>query len=90
MTLSILAGIFIALGCIIYLSIGGAVGAVLFSIGLLSVLYFKAHLFTGKAGLFADNGISVARLGQIWLGNAIGCVLMAVLLFCCPVGLTLA
>lgn len=36
--MSILAGMMIALGCVLYVKIGGVVGAFLFSIGLLSVV----------------------------------------------------
>ena len=55
MYLSILAGIFISLGCIVYLSIGSIAGALLFAVGLCAVLHFKAELFTGKVGLWVTN-----------------------------------
>lgn len=78
--LSILAGILIALGGVAYLKIGGVVGAVLFSIGLLTILHFKCELFTGKAGLLASRAIHPIKLGGIYCGNMIGCALMAGLL----------
>ena len=46
---SILAGIMISLGCYINLRIGGVVGAIMFSLGLMSVILFGYNLFTGKA-----------------------------------------
>ena len=48
--MSILAGMVIALGCILYLNIGGTLGAFCFSVGLMSVVLYKFKLFTGKAG----------------------------------------
>lgn len=46
---SISAGIAISLGCIVSQAVGGSVlGAVLFSIGLLTVFHLKLNLFTGK------------------------------------------
>lgn len=67
-----LAGILIALSATIYLSIGGTVGAILFSIGLLTVLRFECKLFTGKAGLLITNEISVIELIKVYLGNFLG------------------
>lgn len=53
--LSILAGMMIAIGGIINLSIGGIAGALLFSMGLLTILTLRFELFTGKAGLLATR-----------------------------------
>ena len=47
---SILAPIFIALGCAVSLTLGQPLGAIFFAFGLLSVCVFKANLFTGKVG----------------------------------------
>lgn len=77
MYLSILAGIFISLGCIVYLSVGSIAGALLFAVGLCAVLHFKAELFTGKVGLWVTNQITPYKLGQIYIGNLIGCLFMA-------------
>ena len=43
---SILAGMFISLGCIVNLTVGGYLGAILFSFGLLSVVHYKLKLYT--------------------------------------------
>jgi formate/nitrite transporter FocA (FNT family) len=71
---SILAGFLISMGGIIYLeSPDKIVGALLFSIGLFTILHFKWNLFTGKAGLLAKKQIKWWELGLVWVGNAIGC-----------------
>ena len=49
---SIMAGIFISIGCVVNLAVGGIVGAALFSLGLTAILVFNFNLFTGKAGDF--------------------------------------
>ena len=77
MYLSILAGIFISLGCIVYLSVGSVAGALLFAVGLCAVLHFKAELFTGKVGLWVSNEITPIELVKIYLGNFIGCACVA-------------
>jgi len=74
---SILAGMFIAIASMLYLLIGGIEGAVLFSVGLLGVVTFNAHLFTGRAG-FIDSLKSVTYLFSIILiGNMIGVALVS-------------
>ena len=70
--MSILAGMMIALGCVLYIKIGGVLGAFLFSIGLLSVVFYGFKLFTGRAGLLATKQIKPLELCKIWLGNLIG------------------
>jgi formate/nitrite transporter FocA (FNT family) len=46
---SILAGIFIGIGCCLYLSIPDKlIGALCFSLGLLGIRIFQLNLFTGK------------------------------------------
>lgn len=61
-----LAGILIAVSAIVYLKIGGIVGAFLFSIGLLTILHFKLRLFTGKAGLLSKGRITPIELISIY------------------------
>ena len=61
-----LAGILIAVSAIVYLKIGGVVGAFLFSIGLLTILHFKLGLFTGKAGLLSKGRITPIELISIY------------------------
>ena len=82
--LSILAGMMIALGCILYINIGGALGAFCFAIGLMSVVLYKFKLFTGKAGLLATKEIKVRDLIIIWIGNLIGAICMGLICICLP------
>lgn len=84
MFLSFFAGFFIGLGAIAYLMIGGALGAFCFSIGLISVLTFGFHLFTGKAGLLSIKKIKVLDLAEIWCGNLAGCGAAYTLVFFTP------
>lgn len=87
---SILAGFMIALAAAIYIIVGGPLGAFMFSIGLLTILYFQFDLFTGKAGLLAQKCIRPQRLLIIWVGNLIGCALCAPLLLATPLEAPLA
>lgn len=67
-----LAGVCISLGAYAYLQSPGPIGAVLFSIGLMSVVHYKFFLYTGvlhKATGLADFGI----LPVILLFNIVGC-----------------
>jgi formate/nitrite transporter FocA (FNT family) len=89
MILSILAGLMIAVGGVINLSVGGALGAFMFSLGLLTVLIFKLELFTGKAGLLATNEMKIGKLSEIWVGNFIGTAIVAILLTLTPKGVDL-
>jgi len=76
---AILAGIAIGIGGMAFISVrGGALGAFLFSIGLLSVFIGDFYLFTGKVS-------SIVRRQQIpWIlmilfGNFFGATLMGIL-----------
>lgn len=81
----ILGGVFISLGGFIYLTVGGPVGAALFSIGLLSVIHFGALLYTGKVRDYSpasDNEkfISTQHLAMVLLLNVVGCIVMTALM----------
>ena len=52
---SVAAAILISFGVCINLTIGGIIGAILFSFGLLGVCALKLNLFTGKAGYIFDS-----------------------------------
>lgn len=74
---SILAGIFISLGGIIYLKIGGYFGAFLFSFGLLAVVHYSLPLYTGRAG-FCKYSEDIIILFFILVGNILGTILIGI------------
>jgi formate/nitrite transporter FocA (FNT family) len=88
--LSIVAGMMIAIGGIIFLTLSGLEGALLFSMGLLTILCLKLELFTGKAGLLATKEITPGKLLEIWIGNFIGTLGMALMLLLTPRGIELS
>ena len=84
---AVLAGICIGLGGTVFLRIkdafpaGNVVGALLFTIGLFTICTRGYNLFTGKACYIFDNKPDyILTLIVIWIGNLIGCTLLAVLL----------
>ena len=79
---SILAGICIGLGGYVNLVMGGIIGAVMFSFGLLSVVHYKYALYTGKAGFFT-NKVEFVELFLIIIGNFIGCWLVSIIFVQC-------
>lgn len=87
---SIMAGFMITLAAAIYLTVGGALGAFMFAVGLLTILFFQFDLFIGKAGLLSQKCIRPKRLLKIWVGNLIGCILCSLLLLATPLGSSLA
>ena len=66
---------FLASGC--QSPYGTLVGAVLFALGLLSIVGYKIKLFTGTAGFITKNEIGTLML--ILLGNIAGCFIMSLL-----------
>lgn len=78
---SILAGIFISLGCITYIQVENKyLGALLFSLGLLSVCINHCSLYTGMAG-FCRTANDFKRLIDAFCGNIVGCAIVVVLSF---------
>lgn len=78
-TYSILAGISIALGGTVFLSVESKVlGALLFTVGLFTVCTFGFHLFTGKICYIFERDMGYAiDLPVIWLGNLCGTWIIA-------------
>ena len=69
---SVLAGIFIGLGGLGFLAVGGGIpGAIIFTFGLLCVVYSGSLLFTGRAG-YIGTKLRWKDLGIILFGNVIG------------------
>ena len=76
-SLSVFAGLLIGTGGLVYLRVGGVVGAVLFAFGLLCVVMCGAQLFTGKAGFLPYK--DAPKLLLMLLGNAVGCAVAALI-----------
>ena len=74
---AILAGICISIGCIVNLKIGGVVGAVLFSFGLLAVVHYGYSLYTGTAGFITSFKDLLKLFFFTLTGNLVGCFLVA-------------
>lgn len=74
---AVLAGIAIAIGGTVFTMVGGLAGAVLFAFGLLTVVHYGLHLFTGKAGFFASWKGVAQLMTVILFGNVLGCWLTA-------------
>ena len=73
---SILAGIAIFFGAVIFLAVDNkVVGSALFSIGLYIVCTAKLHLFTGKVCQCLHDKVTLIMLPIIWFGNFIGAAL---------------
>lgn len=78
--LSILAGISISLGCLIYLlSSNVVIGAMFFTVGLFLVLTRGYNLFTGKVAYLTDNSYKYSiGLILMWIGNLIGTLIVSI------------
>lgn len=88
----ILAGVSIAIGGTVFLSVDSKpLGALLFAVGLFTVCTFGLYLFTGKVCYVFERDTDYAiDLPFIWLGNFVGCWLTAVLESLTRVGPNLA
>ena len=75
---SVLAGVCIGLGGYVNLVMGGIIGAVMFSFGLLSVVHYGLALYTGKSGFFT-NRRELTDLLYIIAGNFVGCWLVSLI-----------
>lgn len=72
---AVLAGFMISVGCTVFLASGNKyAGALLFSLGLVAVVFFGLHLYTGRICYVADNGAEYfADTLLSVVGNFIGC-----------------
>ena len=86
---SVLAGIAIAVGGFVNLSLGGIAGAVFFTFGLLTVVHYRLKLYTGVIG-FLDTWDGFWQSFLILAGNIIGCLLTAWLARLSPMDLQAA
>jgi len=74
---AVIAGLAIGLGGTVFLKVGGLAGAVLFSFGLLTVVHYKLHLYTGKSGYFDTKKDFGYLFSAVLFGNVVGCLLLA-------------
>jgi formate/nitrite transporter FocA (FNT family) len=72
---SLFAGILIGLGAFGYLALGGVLGAIIFSFGLVGVVLTDTLLYTGKAGVLTN----IWDLLVIWFFNVLACVLIGLM-----------
>lgn len=71
---SILAGMMISIGGLVYLIVGSVGGALFFGTGLFGILFLGLNLYTGRIGyLLEKNASYLIDLLLSWLGNLIGC-----------------
>lgn len=81
----IMAGFMISIAASVYLSIDNKViGALMFSIGLLSIVVMDYNLFTGKAGYFPV--LKVSYLITVLVSNTIGCAFYSLIYRCTSSG----
>ena len=76
---SVIAGICISIGGTVYATVGGVIGAIMFSFGLLAVVHYGLHLFTGKAGFFDSMSGMGILFTLILFGNVFGCYLFSLI-----------
>ena len=84
---AILAGIAISLGGFAFTVLGGTLGAVAFTFGLLTVVHYKWKLYTGVIGFIG----SLKDFPQTFVtlaGNIVGCLLVALLARVSPLGVS--
>jgi len=78
---AVLAGICIGIGGTVFLSLESRLaGALLFTVGLFTIVSFGLELFTGKVGQLPQRGMRyLPELALIWLGNLAGTALAGML-----------
>lgn len=77
---AIMAGAFIAMGGVAFLSLNNKiVGAFMFSLGLFAVCTLKYNLFTGKVGYLFCNDVKtyLPLCLMVWVGNLVGSIIVA-------------
>lgn len=76
---AVLAGMMIGMGGTVYLSQSNpVVGSFLFAVGLLTVVVFQLHLYTGKIGYLPfQKPVYLIELLVTWLGNLAGTFITA-------------
>lgn len=77
----LLGGACISVGGYIYLAVGGPVGAVLFAIGLLTVVHYSFLLYTGRIQNTFDTKEDAKQLIPVLACNVAGCIIMSMIFF---------
>ena len=81
---ALFAGVLISIGGLAFLKVGGIVGAILFTFGLISIISYKYKLYTGTAGYIGKpwnikQNIRFKEVLFILLLNIIGCFIVGYL-----------
>ncbi len=86
---AILAGLMIGIGGTVFLSVENRyLGALLFSIGLFTILRYGLALYTGKVGYIPENPPAyLVEVGVTFAGNAIGTGITALFLRVTQIGM---
>lgn len=90
--LAVLAGIAIAIGGTVFLSLDNKIaGALFFCVGLFMVCTFGLNLFTGKVCyLPGKKPVYLGWLAMVWMGNLVGAELVALCVRATRIGPALA
>ncbi len=77
----IYAGIMIGIGGTVYLSVSNSIiGAIFFSVGLLTICIYKMNLYTGMIGYIIENKLNyIVTLLLTLIGNFIGTMITSLL-----------
>lgn len=76
--LSMLAGAIIGISGWVYLSVGGAIGTVLFSVGLITIMIKGYILYTGRIGLLTSVD-EIPYFIIVFIGNLIGVLIIGLM-----------
>ena len=92
LVLAVLAGVCIALGGTVFLSMDNKVlGAMFFTVGLFAICTCGLNLFTGKVCYFPGKPPAyLSWLAMVWAGNLMGAELIALCVRCTRTGPALA
>ena len=78
---SVLAGMCIGIGCCVYIGCEVKwVGAVLFAIGLFTILTYGLDLYTGKVGYIAEDVSLWKTMPVIIIGNFVGTLILGIMM----------
>lgn len=70
---AICAGVMISVAAMVYMNVGGIVGAVLFAFGLMSIIGLGLKLYTGRVGN-TKSLKDIPEMAIVLVGNFVGCL----------------